>query len=117
MGGDQAYFMSASTFERVGGFPAIPLMEDTAILRACEKLGEVRMANAPISTRPAKFLEEKTDWRCLRQMVRNHLLTVGWICGFLSPTDVYLRYYKGKPLPIVKSYLEIVADSHSKIPG
>merc|ERR1712083_992457 len=37
--GDQAYFTSSNTFERVGGFPAIPLMEDTAFLLECERLG------------------------------------------------------------------------------
>jgi len=37
--GDQAIFVRREIFERVGGFPAIPLMEDVAISRALKRVG------------------------------------------------------------------------------
>lgn len=36
--GDQAVFVRRSAFEAVGGFPAIPLMEDVALSRALKRL-------------------------------------------------------------------------------
>lgn len=38
--GDQAMFVRRDLFERVGGFPAIPLMEDVAFSRAAKRVGE-----------------------------------------------------------------------------
>lgn len=37
--GDQAMFVRRDLFERVGGFPAIPLMEDVAFSRAAKRVG------------------------------------------------------------------------------
>ena len=37
--GDQAIFVRRDAFERAGGFPAIPLMEDVALSRALKKIG------------------------------------------------------------------------------
>jgi len=37
--GDQAIFVRREAFERAGGFPAIPLMEDVALSRALKKVG------------------------------------------------------------------------------
>ena len=37
--GDQAMFVRRDAFERAGGFPPIPLMEDVALSRALKKLG------------------------------------------------------------------------------
>ena len=36
--GDQAMFMRRAAFERAGGFPAIPLMEDVALSRALKRI-------------------------------------------------------------------------------
>ena len=54
--GDQGYFMTRRTFEQLEGFPAIPLMEDPALLLACERMGAIKAANVAIATRPTKFL-------------------------------------------------------------
>jgi hypothetical protein len=82
--GDQAFFLRRSDFEQMDGFPAVALMEDMGLLLACEKLGAVRATNTAISTRAKKFLDRKPDWRCLRQMVINHALTVSWLWENMS---------------------------------
>ena len=37
--GDQAMFVRRAAFERAGGFPEIPLMEDIALSRALKQIG------------------------------------------------------------------------------
>jgi len=39
--GDQALFLRAALFERIGGFPAIPVMEDVALIRKLRRRGRV----------------------------------------------------------------------------
>ena len=40
--GDQGFGIRRSTFDEVGGFPEIPLMEDLAFARNCRKFGRIR---------------------------------------------------------------------------
>ena len=47
--GDQALFLRAQTFDRVGGYPQLALMEDLAMSRALRRLG--RIAIVPRSVR------------------------------------------------------------------
>ena len=39
--GDQAFAVRRETFDRAGGFPEIPLMEDLAFARSCRRLGRI----------------------------------------------------------------------------
>ncbi len=47
--GDQALFTRRPTYERAGGFPDIPLMEDVVFVRGCLALG--RLARLPLEVR------------------------------------------------------------------
>jgi rSAM/selenodomain-associated transferase 2 len=40
--GDQGFALRREVFERAGGFPEIPLMEDVALARSCRRLGRIR---------------------------------------------------------------------------
>lgn len=53
--GDQALFMRRSDFERVGGFPDQPIMEDWELVRRLRRLGAVRCA-------PAVALTSSRQW-------------------------------------------------------
>lgn len=55
--GDQGQFMSRATFERVGGFPEIPLMEDVEMSRALHKAGRLVRAPLRMTTSSRRFLE------------------------------------------------------------
>ncbi|MCP4543428.1 MAG: glycosyltransferase family 2 protein [Chloroflexi bacterium] len=58
MYGDQAQFMTRSTFERVGGFPELPLMEDVEMMRALRQEGQlVRIDHLRVVTSSRRFLE------------------------------------------------------------
>jgi rSAM/selenodomain-associated transferase 2 len=49
-GGDQALFFDRELFHRLGGFPAIPLMEDIAICKAARRLAKPRIIDTPVRT-------------------------------------------------------------------
>jgi hypothetical protein len=48
--GDQAIFVRRIDFERIGGFPDIPLMEDIALSRALRRLGPPACITMPVIT-------------------------------------------------------------------
>lgn len=48
--GDQAIFARRAVFERLGGFPEIPLMEDVAFSRALKKAGRVACLRARVTS-------------------------------------------------------------------
>jgi rSAM/selenodomain-associated transferase 2 len=64
--GDQALFLRRGVFDAVGGFPAIPLMEDVELVRRCLRRG--RLARVPLE-------EVTTARRFARHPVRARLCT------------------------------------------
>ncbi|TDM09707.1 MAG: glycosyl transferase [Ideonella sp. MAG2] len=67
--GDQAMFMHRSLFERVGGFPDLPLMEDIAISRRLKRLGRPLCLRERAST-SARRWEQHGVWRTIWLMWR-----------------------------------------------
>jgi rSAM/selenodomain-associated transferase 2 len=57
MYGDQAQFMSRHTFEQVGGFPQIPLMEDLEMSRALHQVGRLVRIPLRVASSSRRFLE------------------------------------------------------------
>lgn len=53
--GDQGFAMRRETFERIGGFPDIPLMEDVVMARACRALGRIRRVPLEMRTTARRF--------------------------------------------------------------
>ena len=53
--GDQAMFMTRHVFQRVGGFPAIALMEDIAMSRNLSRLGRIRIARRRVEVSGRRF--------------------------------------------------------------
>ncbi|HLV19563.1 MAG TPA: TIGR04283 family arsenosugar biosynthesis glycosyltransferase [Polyangiaceae bacterium] len=54
--GDQALFVRRAVFERLGGFPEIPLMEDLELSLRLWRLGEIRVAKACARVSGRRFL-------------------------------------------------------------
>lgn len=48
--GDQGIFCRRTAFEAIGGFPAIPLMDDVRFLRALRKQGRLALVPCPVYT-------------------------------------------------------------------
>lgn len=53
--GDQALFMPRESFERVGGFPDMELMEDLEMSKRLSKLGAIRVADAQVRVSGRRF--------------------------------------------------------------
>lgn len=53
--GDQGFFIRRSVFEKVGGFPSVPLMEDWLLSRQVKKNGQLKLLSEPIVTSSRRF--------------------------------------------------------------
>lgn len=62
--GDQAIFVQRAAFERVGGFPAQPLMEDVEISRRLKRLGRPACLSAKVCTSGRRW-EQRGVWRTI----------------------------------------------------
>ena len=77
--GDQAIFVTRAAFERVGGFPAQPLMEDIEISSQLKRLGRPACLRARVCTSGRRW-EQRGVWRTIVLMWR-----LRW------------RYWRGEP--------------------
>jgi hypothetical protein len=53
--GDHGIFCRRSAFERVGGYPDVPLLEDAEIYRQLRRCGRMRQLRAEIDTSPRAY--------------------------------------------------------------
>ncbi len=65
--GDQALFVRREVFDRMGGFPDIPLMEDIAFCRALKRIGGVACLRSRVIT-SARRWERDGVWRTIFKM-------------------------------------------------
>ena len=61
--GDQGLFMRRDTFEQVGGFPEIPLMEDVAMQKRLRKTGRFVKLGHPVVTSARRFVSKGILWQ------------------------------------------------------
>jgi len=67
--GDQAIFVTRSAFDRVGGFPVQPLMEDIEISRRLKRLGRPACLRTRVRTSGRRW-EQRGVWRTIVLMWR-----------------------------------------------
>src|SRR5512145_3107978 len=65
--GDQGIFVRREVFQKMGGFPEIPLMEDIAFCRALKRLGAVACLKSKVIT-SARRWELNGVWRSIFRM-------------------------------------------------
>lgn len=75
--GDQGFFLRRRTFERLGGFADIPLMEDADLIRRCRSLGVVVTAREGMRVSARRWRKE--GW--LVTTARNSLLISLFLAG------------------------------------
>jgi rSAM/selenodomain-associated transferase 2/rSAM/selenodomain-associated transferase 1 len=90
--GDQAMFVRRSVFDAVGGFPALPLMEDLEMSRRLRCRGRLAVLPAAATTSARRFTEHGT-WRTLAFMQYLKLL---YFLG-ADPQRICDRYRAGPP--------------------
>jgi rSAM/selenodomain-associated transferase 2 len=83
--GDQALFMSADTFRRVGGFAELPVMEDLELVRRLRRAGRLEIAQADALTSARRWVSEGV-WRTT---LRNQLYIAAYGLG-VAPARIAL---------------------------
>ncbi len=90
--GDQAIFLRAETFRRIGGFASIPVMEDYALLRRLRRLGRIAIAPAYATTSARRYLAEGV-WRT---SLRHYAVVAGYTIG-IAPDRLAAWRCNGAP--------------------
>lgn len=92
--GDQGLFIRRDAFDRVGGFPEEPLMEDVLLAQRMRRTGWPLLLAGPVWTSPRRWQRHGI----LRQTARNWSLQVAHACG-CSPRRLaaYYRRHDGPP--------------------
>jgi len=85
--GDQALFMKRATFENIGGFPELEIMEDFALVKQLKRQGKIAIATAAVITSPRRW-EKLGVWRTT---MINQLMIMGYYLG-ISPEKLRKFY-------------------------
>lgn len=88
--GDQGVFVRRHAFEQVGGYPAIPLMEDIALSRALKRFGRPACLRQRLLTSSRRW-EQRGIVRTILLMWR---LRLAYFCG-VDPARLARIYYGG----------------------
>lgn len=85
--GDQALFLRAELFHRLGGFPDLPVMEDFSLVRALRRHGRIHILDEQVVTSARRWLRLGV-WRttCI-----NQLMVAGFLLGL--PGDFLAKIY------------------------
>ena len=88
--GDQAIFLFSATFDKIGGFPDLPLMEDFEFVRRLKKQGRIEIV-------PQSVLTSARRWQqvgVLKTTILNQIVIIAYFLG-VSP-DRLREWYRGK---------------------
>ena len=86
--GDQALFMKKSQFEKIGGFPELPIMEDFVLIRRLKRQGKIVIVPAAVMTSPRRWLH----MGILKTWLINQLIIIAYYLG-ISPERLN-RWYR-----------------------
>lgn len=90
--GDQGIFIRKSTFEKIGGYPDLPIMEDFAFIRSAARLGKVVIAPSAVTTSARR-------WKrlgILRTFTVNQICLVAYFIG-VRPSLIARIYRSASP--------------------
>jgi rSAM/selenodomain-associated transferase 2 len=88
--GDQALFLRTETFQKIGGFPPLPIMEDFEFVRTLRQLGKIVILPKPVITSGRR-------WQKLgvfRTTIVNQIVIFAYLIG-ISPTRIQAWYRSG----------------------
>lgn len=81
--GDQAIFLQKSTFEKMGGYRNLAIMEDFELIQRLKRHGEIIIAPAAVLTSPRRW-QKLGVWQTT---AINQLIILGYYLG-ISPTKL-----------------------------
>ncbi|WP_404784842.1 TIGR04283 family arsenosugar biosynthesis glycosyltransferase [Altericista sp. CCNU0014] len=75
--GDQAIFLRADTFDKAGGFPEQPIMEDFELVRRLQRSGKIAIVPEPAVTSARRWLQSGV----FATTLVNQLVILGYLLG------------------------------------
>lgn len=78
--GDQGIFITKNAFQKIGGYPDLPIMEDVELAVRMKKEGKIALLQEKIFTSPRRWEKEGI----LFTTFRNRVLMIGYLLG-ISP--------------------------------
>lgn len=91
--GDQGLFMRRSTFQAMGGFREIPIMEDIEMGRRLRRMGGIAFMHPPIRTSARRWQQEGV----IRATMRNWSLIMAYTIFGISPERLAMHYRAHAP--------------------
>ena len=88
--GDQGIFITKSTFQKIGGFPDIPIMEDVEMAKKMKKEGKIALLREAVITSPRRWNQE------------------GVLCTTLRNRGLMMAYRLGVPPRILAGWRRVV---------
>jgi rSAM/selenodomain-associated transferase 2 len=95
--GDQALFVRRKTFEELGGYPDIPLMEDVELAKRLKRLGKVACLRSKVTTSARKWEREGVFRIILLMWALRFLYFIG-----VNPYRLHRWYYGRLPSGDIK---------------
>jgi len=95
--GDQALFVRRKTFEELGGYPDIPLMEDVELARRLKRRGGMSCLRVKVTTSARKWEREGVFRIILLMWALRFLYVIG-----VHPSRLHRLYYGRPPSSDVK---------------
>jgi hypothetical protein len=90
--GDQAIFLRRDVFEKIGGYPEIPLMEDVELSRRLARRGRTVLLSLPVTTSARRWETHGT----LRTILLMWRLRLAYLLG-MPPERCAELYGRRKP--------------------
>jgi len=85
--GDQGIFLKKETFEKVGGFPILLIMEDFQLIRTLKKQGKIRLATASVLTSARRWQRLGV----IQTTLINQIIIIGYLLG-IPPSQLKQWY-------------------------
>ncbi len=89
--GDQAIFCKSEIFDKIDGFPELPIMEDFELVRRLKSIGRIAIIPAPVLTSGRRWLQRGI----LRTTLINQIIIIGYFLR-VSPQRLASWYRGGK---------------------
>jgi len=88
LNGDQALFVCRDLFNKIGGFPDFPIMEDFELIRRLRRKGKISILPESVRTSPRRYL----NFGILKTWFLNQIIVVAYYIGV--PPERMARWYR-----------------------
>jgi rSAM/selenodomain-associated transferase 2 len=109
--GDQAQFTTRSTFERLGGFPEIPLMEDVEMARALHRTGKLVRLPLKVTTSSRRLQERGV----LRQVLEDLWYEVRYLYLGTTAEEIARRYVSSRERATRHDGSQLQAETNARL--